>query len=428
MQIDIAIIGAGAAGLMAGIWAGREAREQSRPLRIVAFDGGAKIGVKILVAGGGRCNVTHHAVSHSDFAGGSKNAIRSVLRRFDVPQTVEFFKALGVSLKREATGKLFPTTDNARTVLDALLRAAHEVDVEIRHPARIDAVERDGDAFVVSGAWGSVRADRLILATGGKALPRSGSDGAGYTFARELGHTVTPRVFPALVPLILEETCVLRSLSGIAVDARIELRSSTGKRLTSFTDSVLCTHFGLSGPAPMNVSRFLTAARFDDPGAHLVISWLPELDRDAADQTLRDLGKRSIARWLRDHVPERLAVALCDGAGVERATTGAELKKDERRALLDAVFEFELPVIGDRGFRHAEVTAGGVPLEEITVSTMASKRSPGLFLCGEICDVDGRIGGFNFQWAWASGVIAGSTAVRDLLAARQVAMPSERTS
>lgn len=407
-SIDIAVVGAGAAGLMAAIWAGRA----SRDLRIVAFDGNKRLGIKILVAGGGRCNVTHHEVTADAFAGGSRNAIKKVLRSFGVDRTVGFFDELGVTLKREETGKLFPTTDDAHSVLDALLGAAHDARVELRHPARIDRIAHADGRFELSGDWGEVSAERVILATGGKALPKSGSDGGGYELAKALGHTITQRVFPALVPLVLDASCVLRELGGITLDARVELRSSTGKRLREFTNSVLCTHFGLSGPGVMDMSRYLTGARFDDPGAHLVMCWLPQESRERAEQELVGLGKRSVGRWVRDKLPERLALAISHEAGIDPTTTGASLTRDARRALLNALFEMRLPVTGDRGYTHAEVTGGGVPLDEISVSTMASRRCEGLYLCGEICDVDGRIGGFNFQWAWASGYLAGTNAAR----------------
>ncbi len=413
-RADIAVVGAGAAGLMAAIRAGREAHRVGRPARIVALDGARKIGVKILVAGGGRCNVTHHEVTERDYAGGSRNAIRSVLRAWTVAQTVAFFGELGVELKREETGKLFPTTDDAHTVLDALLGAVRDAGAELRHPARVERVERVGDGFVVGGGWGELRAQRVILATGGKALPKSGSDGGGYALARALGHSITARVFPALAPIVVEKGCFVRELAGVTLPARVELRSGTGRRLERFTNSTLCAHFGLSGPAVMDLSRYYTAARFDDPGAHLSVCWLPDEDAERADAELRDLGRRSVGRWLRDRLPERMALALCAHAGVEPSTAGASLTREARRALIGALFDLRLPVTGDRGFTHAEATAGGVPLDEISVRTMASRRCAGVFLCGEVCDVDGRIGGFNFQWAWSSGHVAGVSAVASL--------------
>ena len=268
----------------------------------------------------------------------------------------------------------------------------------------------------MDGAFGSLLARRVILATGGRALPKTGSDGGGYGLARGLGHTITRRVFPALAPLVLEPECVLRSLKGIATPARLELRASTGKRLTSFTGPVLCTHFGLSGPCTMDISRHFTAARFEDPGVGLFACWLPESSAEDVERDLLGLGKDRVGRWISARLPERLGWALCEHAGVAPAASGASLSRQARRSLVQTLTEMPLPVLGDRGFTHAEATAGGVPLDEIVVSTMSSKRCEGLFLCGEICDVDGRIGGYNFQWAWSSGHLAGRAAAAGLRA------------
>ncbi len=402
-RVDVAVVGAGAAGLMTGLWAGRTDPDR----RIVLLDGARKLGAKILVAGGGRCNVTHHAVDARAYAGSSRNAIKKVLRRFDVPATVDFFRDLGVELKREETGKLFPTTDSARTVLDALLRANREAGVEIRHPYRIETVERIAAGFRVSGDWGALEAERLVLATGGRSLPKSGSDGHGYALARSLGHTVTRRVFPALVPLTLPSGHWICALSGVTLPATVQLRSATGKKLTAFTDSTLCTHFGLSGPSVLDLSRYWLDARYDDPGAHVTLNWLPGTTAEMLDGELQALGGQTVLRFLRERLPERVARALLDAAQVDPATTGDTLTRDARRALADAVTATPLPLTGDRGYRYAEVTGGGVPLTELDLGTMASRLTPGLSLCGELCDVDGRIGGFNFQWAWASGYTAG---------------------
>lgn len=409
---DVLIVGGGAAGLMASVFAGRSARDSGRPATVIALDGARTPGTKILVAGGGRCNVTHHAVTPEDYFGGaSRNSIKQVLRRFGVSDTVAFFNELGVEFKREDTGKLFPTTDDAHTVLDALLRAVGEAGATLCHPARVDRVVRDGDGFVIGGPWGVCRAGRVILATGGMALPRSGSDGAGYRFAKGLGHTLAEPIFPALVPLVVAEGHFVRSLSGIAVPTRVEVRASTGKRVYDTTAPVLLTHFGLSGPAILDASRHLTQARLADPGALLVLNFVPERSTEAVDADLAGLGKRTAGRWVRELLPERLAETLCAHAGVDPATPGSSLRKDQRRALVRAVTELAVPIERDRGFTFAEVTAGGVPLTEVNIKTMESRVCPGLFLCGEILDVEGRIGGFNFQWAWATGFIAGSAAV-----------------
>ena len=407
---DIAVIGAGAAGLMAAIQAGRTAPGA----HIVALDGAAKPGAKILVAGGGRCNVTHEVVEASDYAGSTPGAIGKILRRFTVDDTIRFFAQLGVPLKREDTGKLFPVSDSARTVLDALLSAARDAGVELRYPRRIETLERAEAGFRLGGPWGGLTAQRVILATGGKSLPKSGSDGGGYALAQAFGHSLTPRLFPALVPLLLPAGHFLRELSGISFDCELTVTSGSGKRLHAVSGSALCTHFGLSGPAVLDISRYLLDVRASDPAAMLLLNVLPNDTPEHLDALLRDLGKAAPAHFLSRRLPDRLARALVVAAGLDPALPASQLTREARRTLVSTLTALRLPIAGDRGFTYAEVTAGGVPLSELRLDTMESRLCPGLYLCGEICDVDGRIGGFNFQWAWASGCTAGTAAGRAL--------------
>jgi len=459
-RADIAVVGAGAAGLFASIWAGRaradaDSGSRSRPLsgdrassqsalRIVALDGARRLGAKILVAGGGRCNVTHDAVDERDFNGSTPAAIRRVLSRFGVDRTISFFREVGVELKREQSGKLFPTTDDAHTVLEALLREARRVGVEPRHPAKvraIRAVQRSGTLrddgsgpaehhernqtapgtliqsaptvtpeFEIDFDGGQLVARRVILATGGQALPKSGSDGSGFELARSLGHSVTPLLTPALVPLIVREGHWTRTIQGVACDAEVVVRDrgASGPIQGRFRGSVLCTHFGLSGPAILDASRHLLHAN----DGSLSVRWLPEVPDDRLDAWLLEGAGRSVLAHLRQHLPERLAKALLECAGIDPATSPRQIPRERRMALVAELGPAAIPVKGSRGDTFAEATAGGVPLRELHLDTLESRLQPGLHLCGEVLDVDGRIGGFNFQWAWASGFIAGSAAVK----------------
>lgn len=411
---DIAVVGAGAAGLFAAIWAGRTA---GPTCRVVAVDGARKLGAKILVAGGGRCNVTHHVVSEHDFAGSSPPAIRKVLRRFSVEETVRFFAAAGVDLKQEETGKLFPVTDSARTVLTALIAEATAAGVQLAHPARVTAIETvpadavAGDSsepfrFRVVTDVGSCLARRVVLCTGGKSLPKSGSDGLGHALARALGHSITTPVVPALVPLLLAGDHWIKQLSGLTLPATLMLTTASGKRLVTTTGSTLCTHQGLSGPAVLDISRHWLVARQAEPGVRLLINWLPEETLESVDQLLQTATRGPLA-VLRQQLPERLARQLCEQAGV---TGAGDLSRAARKTLGQLVTATPLPVTGDRGFTVAEATAGGVPLAEVNLKTMESRLCPGLYFAGEVLDVDGRIGGFNFQWSWSSGFVAGTAA------------------
>jgi predicted Rossmann fold flavoprotein len=405
---DVAVIGAGAAGLMAAIAAGRAGA------RVVLLDGAKRIGAKILISGGGRCNVTHGTVRPEDFNGSSR-AIAKVLRTFTVEETIAFFRDLGVALKREETGKLFPVTDRAQTVLDALLRAASEAGVSLER-RRVAAIAQRGGAFELAAGEETITARRAIIATGGESVPSTGSDGAGYGIVRALGHGLTPR-FPALVPLLLPKGHWLTLLSGLSIDAELTVASATGRVIQRTRGSVLFTHFGLSGPGILDVSRHWIAARREDAGVALVMNALPGADRRALEDAIvasaKEHPRMAIETYLALKFPDRFARAVVEhGAPATPSTALGRLDRDTRRRIAAAVVELALPVTGDRGWNYAEVTAGGVPLAELHLATMESRIVPGLYLCGEILDVDGRIGGFNFQWAWASGRLAGMAAAR----------------
>lgn len=404
VDFDVAVVGAGAAGLMAAIFAARGGAST------VALDGASRLGAKILISGGGRCNVTHERVSADDFNSSNRNLVAKLLRTFDVPDVVAFFADLGVVLKREETGKLFPVSDRAGTVLDALVGEARRAGAELRTSSRVLAIRALEAGFALETGAGSITAKRVVLATGGRSIPKSGSDGAGYELARALGHSVG-ETFPALVPLLLESGHWLMALSGIACDAELSLLGARGKLLRRVGGSMLLTHFGLSGPVVLDMSRHWIAAKREGE-ATLVASFVPGDDFASIDGWLvaaaKESPRRTLLALLRANLTERLAESLIrEGAEVAPDTPLGRLTRDDRRSVAHALTAFPLPVTGERGFGFAEVTAGGVPLEEIDLRTMESRFCRGLHLCGEILDVDGRIGGFNFQWAWASGRAAG---------------------
>jgi len=403
-QHDVAIIGAGAAGLMAAIFAARAGRE------VVVLESAPKVGAKILIAGGGRCNVTHEVVHPEDFHGSNRNQIAKVLRSFEVPATIAFFYSLGVKLKREEGGKLFPTTDRARTVLDALLEAVAESGAKVETGCKVTGIEASSDGFSLTTTRGAISASVVIVATGGQSVPKTGSDGSGYGLVRGLGHSVTPTT-PALVPLLLPKGHWMTALSGISAEAELRVAEANGRILGRRRGSVLMTHFGLSGPAVLDISRTWIAARAGQNGVRLEASLVPDHDFRSLDALLCadavENGRLTLGSWLGQKLPGRLAAALIRETGLEEQSPLGRLERESRRTLVHALTALELPVVADRGFDYAEVTAGGVPLAEIDTATMRSRKCPGLYLCGEILDVDGWIGGYNFQWAWASGRLAG---------------------
>ena len=419
--VDLCIVGAGAAGLAAAIFAA----EQGPHFAIEVLDGAKSLGAKILVSGGGRCNVTHDVVMPDDFFG-TRHLVRNVLAAFPVHETVEWFASLGVELKCEETGKLFPVTDKARTVLHALLARARDLGVVLRTGYRVLAITRlepthvagqDQSArFVIRHSEGETLTRRVILATGGRSLPRTGSDGSGYGLARALGHRVTPTV-PALVALVLDDRCFHKGLSGLSHDVEVEIVVE-GRSVDRRVGSLLWTHFGISGPVVMDASRFWCLARERGAPVEVYGNFLPgktaEQVREWFLHRAAETPRRSLLKLVAEVVPERCAEAICFHVGAAPQQACGQVSRSMRDRLLGALTRFTFPVVRDRGWNFAEVTAGGVPLEEINFRTMESKVVPGLYLAGEVLDCDGRIGGFNFQWAWATGRVAGRAVVAGL--------------
>jgi len=409
---DVAIVGAGAAGLAAAIFAA----EAVPHARVVVLESATKIGAKILVSGGGRCNVTHDEVVPADF-NGTQPVVRNVLAAFGVAATVVWFESLGVALKREDTGKLFPVSDKAVTVVGALVDRCRALGVTLLTDQRVTNLSRSVDGRLdVSGRDHLVRALRVIMATGGRSLPRTGSDGRGWDLVAKLGHTVTP-THQALVPLVFAAGTPFATLAGVSHD--VELATfAAGKRVDQRRGSLLWTHVGISGPVVMDASRHWVIAAATGAKPELRMSVYPGEDFEAVDRRLTALAvarpKLSLLRLLAEHLPERAAATLVRLAELDPALPNALLTRVERRRLVHTLTALPLPVERARGWNYAEVTAGGVPLGEIDYRTMASRLVPGLHLIGEILDCDGRIGGFNFQWAWATGHLAGRAAARAL--------------
>ena len=374
------------------------------------LDGAHHLGAKILVSGGARCNVTNAVVTDADFWGGRRSVIRRVLRGFPAGDTVAFFSDIGVRLHEEAGGKLFPDSNKARDVLNALVGEAARAGVTTLTGTRVSDVVRSVDGFRISTSADDVTAARVVLATGGRSLPKSGSDGAGFDIARRLGHTIVPTT-PGLVPLLLdgERDAMHRELSGVAHEAELTLWIDDAVDIR-LTGSLLWTHFGISGPLTLNMSRHWLRAMLEHRRATLTMNFCPGRTFDDIERwwTSR-AGERpqaTVSTQLSMLVPGSVAEALLKHARVAGTTTLAHFARDDRRRLSHALVTWPLRVIGDRGYSFAEVTAGGVALDEIDPATMTSRVCDGLSLVGEILDVDGRIGGFNFQWAWSSARVA----------------------
>lgn len=416
---DVAVVGTGAAGLATAIFAARRCPGRT----IVALDGAKKLGAKILVSGGGRCNVTNVSVTPADFCGGSPHVIRRVLAVYTAEQTVAFFRELGVEMHVEEYGKLFPDTNRAQTVLDALVGETERLGVHILPGHRVMQIERRDGCFEISADIDGdssdctrlIRARFIVLATGGLSLPKTGSDGGGYRLARHLGHSITPTT-PALVPLILDGD-FHAGLSGIAQEVALTVLVE-GCKPIRVRGPLLWTHFGISGPAVLDASRHWHHARLEQRGVTVTVSFLPDDDFNSAEEELLRLVSSQPKVFLRNALatllPSRLAEELLKKLGIDGGVAMAQVTRDARRALVRALLEWPMAVRDSRGYGYAEVTAGGVPPSEIDPASMASRKCPGLYLVGEILDVDGRIGGFNFQWAWSSAYVAAAGIAREL--------------
>ncbi|MBK8977613.1 MAG: aminoacetone oxidase family FAD-binding enzyme [Planctomycetes bacterium] len=401
--VDVAVVGAGAAGLLAAACAAGRGR------RVALLEKNRRPGLKVLISGGGRCNLTTTlAGARLEQQYGTERGrwLRHALRSFPPAALCALVESLGVPLQEEDLDKIFPVSGRAQDVLDAVVRHAVEQGAQLCLGAPVVQVARESTGgFVVQTARGACRAASVVLATGGLSYPKTGATGDGYGFAAALGHGLVEPV-PALAPLRVDAPW-LTALQGVVLDAELTLLGPDRRPLVTRRRPTLITHKGLSGPAPMDVSGHVEEHH---GGCTLRLDLAPDCPPEALDAELVD-GARSEGRRLVQHrlpreLPERLRVALCAQAGVAELTLAA-LRKDARRRLVELVKGLELRVDASLGFGAAEVTRGGIPLAEVDARTMASKRTPGLFLCGELLDVDGPIGGFNFQAAFATGRLAG---------------------
>jgi predicted Rossmann fold flavoprotein len=404
---DVAVVGAGAAGMFAALRAAELGR------RVLLLEKNRRPGVKILMSGGTRCNITHATDERGivEAYGPPGRFLHSALACFGVADTVAFFESEGVATKVEETGKIFPVSNKAADVLDAVLRRLRRsgATLALEEPLRELAVREPG--FALTTPHRVVSARRVVLTTGGQSYPGSGTTGDGYAFVARLGHTVVPPR-PSLVPVKVSApwTAELRGVTLPDVAVRVV---DGDKLLASRRGSLLFAHFGLTGPVVLDVSRVVSGHPRPE-SLVLEVDLLPGVREVDFDEELRvetaAAGKKQLAAVLAARLPRRLADALLPQAGLAVDRKAAALSRPDRARLVVAVKRLRLPVSGTLGFGKAEVTAGGVALGEVDSRTMASRKAPGLFVAGELLDLDGPIGGFNFQAAWSTGWLAGQSA------------------
>ena len=370
-------------------------------------------GRKILISGGGRCNILPARVDERRFVtDSSPNTLRKMLRSWPLREQIAFFEAeLALTLvEEEASAKLFPASNRARDVRDGLLALAARRGAQFFPNTTVTGIAPapDGPWQVERDRAPPLRVDAVIVATGGLSVPNTGSDGRGLGILARLGHTIHP-TYPALTPVVGDSPS-LAALAGISLPVTITAGDTT--RQATATGGFLFTHRGYSGPSVLDVSHVIARSRLEGGGgARLSVRWTA-LDENEWEAALKPEGTRTVAGALRRELPERLADALAGMAAVPSSRALAQLGREERLRLIGVLVRGELPWTGDEGYRKAEVTGGGVSLAEIDPRTMESRRHPGLFLCGEVLDAFGPIGGYNFLWAWATGRAAGIAAAK----------------
>ncbi len=401
---EIIVIGGGAAGLTAGIFAAEKSKS------VTILERARQPGRKILMSGGTRCNVLPVRATLDDyFTDSSRNRLKNIFKSWSVQQCHSWFEqSLGLEMAcEEESNKWFPVSNSAREVRDRLVAAFEKAGGQLHCNASVESIHHDGDAWICTTAdQQTYRSPKLIIATGGLSIPTTGTDGTGHSIIQRLGHSLHP-TFPALTPLKGKHPGT-EPLPGVSMQVSLSVRSkSNGKHLfTSNRKGFVFTHQGYSGPAVLDISHFITKnSAIKDNDVEIRVNWL---DRDADWWMEQFQGKHSVKPLLRKYLPKRLTDNLLEEASIGDKKT-AELNKKEKQHLLNLLTNYPLPCKGHLGYSKAEVTGGGVPLDEINPATMESKILPGLYLCGEILDVFGRIGGFNFYWAWVSGRLAGQS-------------------
>lgn len=406
MNPDVLVIGAGAAGLMAAIHAAERGK------RVLLLEKNRKPGVKILMSGGTRCNITHACDNRGivEAFGPNGKFLHSALASFGVQDAIDFFEAEGVATKVEETGKIFPVSNRALDVLNALLNRLKRSGATLGLGEPASSLRLMNEGFEVVTPSRTLQILKIILTTGGQSYPGCGTRGDGYAFVERMGHTIIPPK-PALVPITLQLAWVAELRGVTLADVSIKVLEQ-GKVLLSRRGGFLFAHFGLTGPAPLDVSKAIT--RHANPSMlELEIDFLPAMREAAFDELLKNeslaSGKKQLAVVLSELLPRRLCDSLLVQSGQPVDRRAAGLSKVERAKLVAMVKRLQLPVKGTLGFEKAEVTSGGVSLDEVDSRTMASKLVPNLYLAGEILDLDGFIGGYNFQSAWSTGWLAGGS-------------------
>ncbi len=392
----VAVIGAGAAGLMAAVSASQHGA------RVTLYERNPRIGKKLLNTGNGRCNYSNTNATSLNYNPNARQLVHSIFQRFDVEQTIAFFRELGIEPKVEQEGKLFPRSEQAGSFLDVFLMAIKTQDIELISDTFIAELAVDESGFTIKGR----NYDAVIVATGGKAMPNSGSDGQAYHLAEAYGHTIT-KLYPAIVQLKSSEN-YLKALKGLKLKAKLNLYGDE-KKLSSASSDLLFTDYGVSGPAVLQLSRYYVRSKAKQH--YLTVNLFPDLNRAELIQLLT--RRQAMAKLLPDYlvglVHKKLIITILKLENLDKKRLSTSLSAAEIQSLAERLTAWKISINGTMSWQNAQVTAGGIDLAEVSPN-LSSYCLPNLYFAGEILDVDGQCGGFNLQWAWSSGYIAGLNA------------------
>ncbi len=412
---DVIIIGGGPSGLMASIAAA------SKGQQVLLIEKGKKLGKKLIISGGGRCNVTNRLpleeiVKHIP---GNGRFLYSPFSVFNNEDIINFFEGLGVALKEEDHGRMFPVSNRAQDVAEAMFNEMDRLNVKVMLDSPVKKLlmtdEKITGVRLHSGEEFTAKA--IVVAVGGKAVPQTGSTGDGYPWAEKAGHTVTD-LYPTEVPLLSKEPFITsRELQGLALrDAAVSVLNKKGKLLVTHQMDMLFTHFGLSGPAILRCSQYVVKEMKKNSGepVEMRINTVPGENAESMFQILvkmmKDEPKKAVKNVWKSITQERWLLFLLERAGIDPQAVGAELSSDKVRVLAQQLTAFSMFVNGSQSIEKAFVTGGGVSIKEIEPKTMASRKKPGLYFCGEILDINGYTGGYNITSALVTGNVAGQSA------------------
>jgi len=400
-QQNILIIGGGASGLLAAIIARRQ------KANVTILERNLKIGKKILATGNGRCNFTNANATKNDY-----NHPEFVSKAFEVfgpKATIDFFESLGIAPKIEDLGKTYPLSEQASSILDVLVYEINRIGVHVVTDARVKSIKKNNNVFTVQLENGiRYDGDKVIICTGGKAMPSSGSDGSGYMLAQMMGHHVT-HVFPALVKLKLDSP-YLKQLDGVKIPAHVQLMHKS-QMLQEEEGDVLFTKSGISGPTILQISRKANALLAEKQEIFIKVILVNLVTRADVEKRLSLSSSRPVDFSLVGLIHKKIIPSLLKEAGIHNhSILVSALSAKEKNKLLQLLFDWRFLVSESHGFEDAQVTAGGIDTSEINNDSMESKLVKGLYFTGEIIDIDGLCGGYNLQWAWSSGYLAGKKA------------------